>query len=74
MSPEETEARGVLTFAIQACLPVFDYLGCIRYELPCLTDKECRQISVNYPFSYEQIRKAFPQFENKDLKNEQTRT
>lgn len=58
VSANEQQARYLLTDAIQRGFGL--ELVHARINRPPLTDEECVAIAVNYPFSWIDIRNAFP--------------
>lgn len=62
MTENENKAREILelSFRINMGTELPWHIEKLGYELPILTDEECKNIAVNYPVSLQSIRQAFP--------------
>lgn len=62
MTNDEKAAREILDAAIKLNCPVLmakNLYVSVEGPAPMITDDECRSISVNYPLSWEEIRRCF---------------
>ena len=56
----EIKARGIIDKALQLNVSLREARDISGISWPCLFDDECRSISHNYPFPWQDIRAVFP--------------
>lgn len=60
-SENERRARSMLSEAIQRGMPALKLMAAFGHDnLPALSDAECIEIAINYPFDWRDIRETFP--------------
>ncbi len=55
-STNEIQARKILMMSLRMSVCIAD----LKVTLPKLTDDECKNIALNYPYSYMLLRQSFP--------------